>query len=142
MGYSPKAEALRRCQATTRAGEPCRCWAIWGHPDQLCSTHAGRTAHNWERFMERHKAQFAAFQAGASYEQLVRMEIQHARYPPCHCRAYDWPHRPGGGLCQWPDEPDRCAVCDNDSAERFEEPDPEPFEEPNRYPPGVVPRRR
>ena len=25
--------------------------------------------------------------------------------PTCTCLAYNWPHRPGGGLCRWPDEP-------------------------------------
>jgi hypothetical protein len=23
----------------------------------------------------------------------------------CKCTAYPWPHRPGGGLCHWPDPP-------------------------------------
>jgi len=23
----------------------------------------------------------------------------------CRCAAYRWPHRPGGGLCRWPDPP-------------------------------------
>ena len=23
----------------------------------------------------------------------------------CQCKAYPWPHRPGGGLCRWPDPP-------------------------------------
>jgi hypothetical protein len=23
----------------------------------------------------------------------------------CRCEAYPWPHRPGGGLCRWPDPP-------------------------------------
>jgi len=23
----------------------------------------------------------------------------------CTCEAYPWPHRPGGGLCRWPDPP-------------------------------------
>ena len=23
----------------------------------------------------------------------------------CGCGAYPWPHRPGGGLCRWPDPP-------------------------------------
>lgn len=23
----------------------------------------------------------------------------------CTCPAYRWPHRPGGGLCRWPDPP-------------------------------------
>lgn len=25
--------------------------------------------------------------------------------PVCKCPAYNWPHRPGGGLCEWPDPP-------------------------------------
>jgi len=23
----------------------------------------------------------------------------------CQCQAYPWPHRPGGGLCRWPEPP-------------------------------------
>ena len=34
---------------------------------------------------------------------------QHARYPPCACAAYAWPHRPGSGLCRWPEAP--AATC-------------------------------
>src|SRR3954468_2210551 len=26
----------------------------------------------------------------------------------CQCKAYPWPHRPGGGLCCWPDPPVEC----------------------------------
>jgi hypothetical protein len=26
--------------------------------------------------------------------------------PTCTCLAYRWPHRPGGGLCRWPNPPD------------------------------------
>ena len=25
--------------------------------------------------------------------------------PVCTCVAYNWPHRPGGELCRWPEEP-------------------------------------
>ena len=25
--------------------------------------------------------------------------------PVCNCDAYNFPHRPGGGFCRWPDEP-------------------------------------
>jgi hypothetical protein len=25
--------------------------------------------------------------------------------PKCRCAAYQWPHRPGGGLCRYPDPP-------------------------------------
>jgi hypothetical protein len=27
------------------------------------------------------------------------------RYVPCTCIAYPFPHRPGAGLCRWPDPP-------------------------------------
>ena len=31
--------------------------------------------------------------------------------PTCTCPAYEWPHRPGGGLCRFPDPPlGRCAT--------------------------------
>jgi hypothetical protein len=26
----------------------------------------------------------------------------------CGCKAYPWPHRPGGGLCRWPEPPLEC----------------------------------
>lgn len=29
--------------------------------------------------------------------------------PVCRCAAYQWPHRPGGGLCLWPNPP--ITVC-------------------------------
>ena len=32
------------------------------------------------------------------------------RRPTCACPAYRWPHRPGGGLCRWPDQP--AEVCE------------------------------
>ncbi len=28
------------------------------------------------------------------------------RVEACRCTAYSWPHRPGGGLCRWPEEPE------------------------------------
>lgn len=30
MAYSDLARAWRRCTSTTRSGEPCRAWAVWG----------------------------------------------------------------------------------------------------------------
>lgn len=26
-------------------------------------------------------------------------------YEPCRCVAYPYPHRPGSGLCEWPNPP-------------------------------------
>jgi hypothetical protein len=36
-------------------------------------------------------------------QRLRKQGVQHANYPPCTCPAYAFPHRPGGGVCQWPD---------------------------------------
>lgn len=85
MAYSEKARELRRCQGTRKDGEPCQAWAIWGHPDGLCAAHAGRRGRSG---------------------MLPSYLVQHARYEPCTCPAYNWPHRPGGGVCRWPDPPE------------------------------------
>jgi hypothetical protein len=89
MAYSLKARMLRRCRAVTKAGEPCQAWAIWGHPEGVCAAHAGVTAHPG--------------QGGRQRPWLLLDNLHHARYPLCRCAAYSFPHRPGGGLCLWPD---------------------------------------
>lgn len=89
MPYSEKASSLRRCRASTKSGAPCRAWALWGNVARLCLFHAGR----------HHRGPLLRLQG-----QVIR-----AQYEPCRCEAYAWPHRPGGGLCRWPDEPlERC----------------------------------
>ena len=85
--YSEAARQRRRCTGTRKDGQPCRAWALWDDPRQLCAQHAGR---------------------GHRGPQLPGHAPYHrARYPLCHCRAYAWPHRPGGGYCCWPDPPAR-----------------------------------
>jgi hypothetical protein len=86
VGYSEQARELRRCKALRNDGEPCRAFAAWDDPQGCCTIHAGR------------------------HFRGVRMRFQHAphrqaRYKPCTCRAYAWPHKPGGGGCNWPDAP-------------------------------------
>lgn len=88
MAYTPKARALRRCTHVygpehPRAGETCRAYSLWDDPHGRCAPHAGRTR--------------GVHLDGPGYECATR--------PRCHCRAYGYPHRPGGGLCRWPDEP-------------------------------------
>ena len=88
MAYSKNARELRRCVATTRAGERCRAYALWGHDAQVCSAHA-----------------YAHRRPGTPGVPKRR--------PPspaiCRCDAYAFAHRCGGGLCRWPDAPlQRC----------------------------------
>ena len=91
MAYSEAARERRRCTATRRDGERCRGWAIWDDPLGRCAPHAGRT--------------------GGERIRWPRNRVLHAKYPPCRCAAYAWPHRPGGGLCRWPEEPHwRCTI--------------------------------
>ena len=86
MGYSQEAIARRRCTGQKKNGEPCRAWALWDDPEQRCVCHAGRH-HTGMRLPH-----------GFS-------EQKRAAYTPCRCEAYAWPHRPGGGLCRWPEKP-------------------------------------
>ena len=85
MAYSKAAVAARKCKGTTKAGKPCRAWAVWDDPRQLCVNHAGR----------HHRGKMDG----------VWKANPRARYPLCSCEAYSFPHRPGGGLCRYPDEP-------------------------------------
>jgi len=84
MAYSEAAIRRRRCTAVRKDGQPCRAWALWDDPLQRCVCHAGR--------------HFRGKQTGVRRPEKTR-------YVPCRCAAYAWPHRPGGGLCCWPDPP-------------------------------------
>ena len=86
--YSEAAIERRRCTATTQAGAPCRAFALWGDGRQVCAAHSGCP-----------KRPYATGRA-------PRKEEPPTRYVPCTCIAYAWPHRPGGGLCRWPDPPE------------------------------------
>ena len=86
MAYEPAAVRLRRCTALRKDGTPCRAWALWDDPRQLCAAHAGR----------HHKGPLPAKRV---------LYDRPANVTPCTCAAYAWPHRPGGGLCRWPDPP-------------------------------------
>lgn len=89
MAYGIEAQSRRRCTGTTKAGEPCRAWGVWDDPRRLCGSHAGRNRGPFGRERKSEKTHYA----------------------PCRCAAYNWPHRPGGGLCRWPDEPlFRCTI--------------------------------
>jgi hypothetical protein len=92
MAYSATAKALRRCIETKPDGARCRAWARWEADDQRCSSHAIRKRGKRKGFSPmRSKAQ-------------------------CTCGAYEWPHRPGSGLCRWPDLP--IEVCETPAGTR------------------------
>ena len=85
MGYTEKARELRRCTAMRKDGQPCTNYAAWGDGQRRCGTHGGR--------------------------RRARLQTYVTAYDPCRCRAYAWPHRPGSGLCRWPDPPEwRCSI--------------------------------
>jgi hypothetical protein len=79
MAYSDIARDRRRCQATTKDGQPCRQYAVWGDALRRCGQHGGRIS-------------------GAHV-------VGKTAYEPCRCVAYPFPHRPGSGLCRWPEQP-------------------------------------
>lgn len=87
--YTSTAIKLRQCSARKKGGGLCRAWATWEDPQQRCVAHGG-----WRLWRGR---------------RLDWRGVPRARYVPCRCPAYAWPHRPGGGVCLWPQDPwDRC----------------------------------
>lgn len=84
--YGTEAIKRQRCSALTKVGKPCRAWAVWDDPRQLCVNHAGH-----------HHIGPLSFPS--------QWDRPRANYTPCTCVAYAWPHRPGGVLCRWPDPP-------------------------------------
>lgn len=83
--YTLKALAIRkRCTATRKDGRPCRAWSMWDH--SVCVAHSHRKKsgpHSWP------PAWYYRGYGGTNRN--------------CNCNAYKFPHRPGGGLCRWPD---------------------------------------
>ena len=77
--YSTEAEFLRRCTGLKRDGSQCRSWATWDDPNQLCVAHSGR--HHTGPILPG-----------------PRPPLRRANYRPCQCSAYEFPHRPAGGL--------------------------------------------
>jgi hypothetical protein len=40
-----------------------------------------------------------------AHRKKMQAKARSKRRPKCRCAAYPWPHRPGGGLCRYPDPP-------------------------------------
>src|SRR5689334_25139742 len=41
----------------------------------------------------------------AQANERTKRKARNKRRRKCRCKAYPWPHRPGGGFCRWPDPP-------------------------------------
>ena len=114
MAYSEKAKKLRQCKAIKKDSEPCKAWAVWG--EDFCAAHSRRHHRGpMPSPYERREAYLEDLAYRAS--RISKTHLPHPpkkrprRSPACHCPAYNWPHRPGGGLCQWPDPPTwRCTT--------------------------------
>ncbi len=76
--YSEAALLQRKCTGINKDGSPCRAFALWGSNDQKCRRHTKDT----------------------KQQRLITVTKT-----VCHCNAYAWPHRPGSGLCRWPEQP-------------------------------------
>jgi hypothetical protein len=85
---SDEARELRRCKATTKAGQPCPNYSVWEYSDLgLCSSH----------LYSRHR------EPGKGKKMLPG-----ARYLLCTCKkGPPHPHRPNSGKCAWPYDLDR-----------------------------------
>ena len=100
MAYNDKAILARKCCHVHPDGRRCRAWAMWNEPQQLCNVHAGRHHRGpMPTAQQRKNAALVEWHAG------VELRHRHANVQSCRCAAYAWPHRPGGGLCRWPEPP-------------------------------------
>jgi hypothetical protein len=86
LTYGVDANTMRACRGTRKDGSFCRAWAVWGDPRQLCVAHSGRPRGP----------------RGRNHRPFAGPPNRPARHELCHCPAYAWPHRPAGGLCEWP----------------------------------------
>lgn len=99
--YSAAAKARRCCTAVRADGEPCEAYALWEFDTQVCAAHSGRPRRT-------HHARRSVLTVEQAFALMYGRDMERTRVPPCRCQAYNWPHRPGGGLCNWPDSPAYC----------------------------------
>jgi hypothetical protein len=95
MAYNEKAKSLRQCEAIKPNGERCRNYSRLD--SNVCVIHL---------YPKRKRVVIGRHEPILHF--LKRKGKAHhvrQRHNVCRCRAYNWPHRAGGGLCRWPDEP-------------------------------------
>lgn len=62
----------------------------------------------WLPSLRDHWRQINREERQAKAEKRAERKARDKKRRKCRCAAYPWPHRPGGGLCRWPDPPVEC----------------------------------
>src|SRR5262249_54078163 len=93
-----KAKQLRRCERIKADGQRCRNYSRLD--SNVCGFHFHNPAIRRPKGRERGEAVMRRLKirAGLTSWRKNKKKV-------CRCRAYNWPHRAGGGLCRWPDPP-------------------------------------
>lgn len=96
MAYSDKAKSLRRCEAISRStGERCQNYSRLD--SNFCVVHL---------YPKRKRVVIGRDEPVLSFiKRKGKAHHVRQRHNVCRCRAYNFPHRAGGGLCRWPDPP-------------------------------------
>jgi hypothetical protein len=94
--YSPTAVERRQCTATTKGGQRCRQFALWGHEAQVCVAHSPR---------QHRGPQLRRAPWDGSWPPPWVKDHKRRTAMTCRCAAYTFPHRAGSGWCRWPQEP-------------------------------------
>jgi hypothetical protein len=65
----------------------------------------GRPRSEWGEPLRQYWQQINRYERQALAGQRAKRKANDKKRRKCRCKAYPFPHRPGGGLCRWPDPP-------------------------------------
>ena len=69
----------------------------------------GRLTKDWDELglppLRQYWQQINRQERDARAQERAEHKARDKKRAKCRCEAYPWPHRPGGGLCRWPDPP-------------------------------------
>src|SRR5262249_54584736 len=93
MAYSNNAKSLRQCEAIKPNKERCRNYSRLD--SNVCVIHL---------YPKRKRAVIVRHEPIQRFiERKGKAHHVRHRHKVCRCRAYNFPHRAGGGLCRWPE---------------------------------------
>jgi hypothetical protein len=97
--YGKRGRELRRCTALTLSGYGPQCRNFTKVGFNLCSLHLAADNRQYPNEGER------------AFNKLMGIKRHKSQYLRCQCLAYPFVHPAGGGICQWPYQPDRRLEC-------------------------------